>query len=217
MKGMIYDFVKTTDPRSKVYVTGDLEKLEDFHNVQFMYGVGLTESFGETGVVGLKTSDLIKDVVTEGSRWNSELIASKLLPNLQGRYIPYFKYLSSTGLLNQDGNVIDDPNNPLFEKDFIEKVNSIKLADFGPGGSYERRRDEISEKYNSINDLKYDTSLTLYQKLIFVPLLKTERVELTQLREFLSDNMTVAIDSNLGTHFRKLACLYDFIKYRKPQ
>lgn len=213
MKGMIYDFVKTTDPKSKVYVTGDIEKLEDFHNVQFMYGVGLTESFGETGIVGLKTNDLIKDVVTEESRWNSQLIASKLLPSLQGRYIPYFKYLASIGLIDKNGDIKDDKKDPIFNKEFIEKVNNIKLADFSPGESYEKRRDEVSQKYNSIIDLKNDGDLTLYHKLIFIPLLKTENIELTQLREFLSDNMS-ATGSNLGTHFRKLVCLYDFLKYR---
>jgi hypothetical protein len=215
MKGMVYDFVKTTDPKSKVYVTGDIEKLEDFHNVQFMYGVGLTESFGETGIVGLKTSDLIKDVVTEESRWNPELIVSKLLPNIQGRYIPYFKYLRAIGLIDENGSVIDNQTPSIFNSDFIDKVNRISLKDFSPGESYEKRRDEISEKYNSIADLKADSQLTLYNQLIFVPLLRAERIELEQLRDFLNDNIGLATDSTLGTHFRKLVCLYDFLKHRR--
>lgn len=217
MKGMIYDFVKTTDPRSKVYVTGDLEKLEDFHNVQFMYGVGLTENFGETGVVGLKASDLIEDVVTEGSRWNSGLIATKLLPTLHGRYIPYFKYLSKAGFIDEkDGFLRVDQENPIFEQDFIEKVNAIRLTDFGPAASYERRRAEISQSYKSIEALTKDEGLTTYHKLIYVPLLDVENVDLEELRKFLTDSLDVARISSLATHFRKVACLYDFLRYKMP-
>lgn len=36
MKGLVYDFVKTSDPKSKVYVSDDLETLEGDHNVEFV-------------------------------------------------------------------------------------------------------------------------------------------------------------------------------------
>ena len=45
MKGMVHDFVKSSDPKSRVFVSDDLDALESAHDVQFVYGVGLKEKF----------------------------------------------------------------------------------------------------------------------------------------------------------------------------
>jgi hypothetical protein len=104
MKGMIYEFVKSTDPKAKVYVSDNLDNLEDEHNVEFVYGVGLKDRFADIGIKGIEGRDLFRDAIISKS-WDPEKIVKMYLTSAQGRYLPYFKHLSRgrlSGWFRQD-------------------------------------------------------------------------------------------------------------------
>jgi hypothetical protein len=216
MKGMVYDFVKNTDSKSKVYVSDDLETLEDIHNVEFVYGLGLKERFAEVGIVGTTTRDLMRDVVLDND-WDINRISRicrLLLPNLQGKYVPYFKYLSKAGFLDSAGNIPTNNEIQEFDPSFVSTVNNIKLTSFEPTGSYYNKKNEINEKYTSFLELKNGCNYN--HTLIFTTLLDHNKIELDELKLFLKSNIDKLVDAQYGTYYRKLICLYDYLKY-KPQ
>ncbi len=50
--------------------------------------------------------------------------------------------------------------------------------------------------------------------MIYTPLLSIDKINPEDLRQYLEENMSLIDDSRNGTHFRKLICLYDYLKYR---
>jgi hypothetical protein len=52
--------------------------------------------------------------------------------------------------------------------------------------------------------------------LIYTPLLEPGKIDINELGVFLKANLDMLIESKYGTHFRKLICLYDYLKYKYP-
>lgn len=100
-----------------------------------------------------------------------------------------------------------------FTKNFVDKVNGIGLATFYPAKSYSIKRREINKMYSSLADLR-KAETDLFRQLMLIPLLDPKKLDLTQLHGFLKANINSLVSSTLGTHFRKLVCLYDFLKYK---
>ncbi len=213
MKGMIHDFVKTADPKSKVYVSEDLDMIENIHNVEFVYGVGLREKFSEVGIKGIEIRDVLRDVIVD-QKWNPDKISRMLLPNLNAKYAPYFKYLKGAGYLNSEGRLPEDIDVKEFTPYFIKKVNSISIETFAPAESYKKKQAEINQKYKSFKELKEDCEFL--HVLMYTPLLLVSKINLDDLGGFLKSNLDKLIESKYGTHYRKLICVYDFLKYKLP-
>ena len=212
MKGMVYEFVKTSDPKSKVFVSDNLEELEDGHKVEFVYGVGLKDRLSEIGIKGIESRDLFRDIIID-KNWDAAKIAKLLLTNRPGqKYIPYFKYLRRANYLNDYGLIDEEIDVKEFTPAFIKKVNSIDVSFFYPCDSYRKKYDEINEKYETFHQLVIEAEFL--HVLLYAPLLSIEKINTEDLRTFLKANIDKLIDSNYGTHYRKLICLYDYLKYK---
>jgi len=210
MKGMVYDFVKSNNSKSKIYVTDNLEDIENLHNAEFVYGVGLKDRFAEVGIKGIELKDVLSEsIISRG--WDASKISQLCLPFLNGKYIPYFKHLKSAGYLNENGKIAEDNEINEFSPEFIKKVNEVKIANFYPSASYSRKKTEINQTYESFLDL-IATKNQLHI-LLYTPLLSFEKINIDKLQQYLEDNIELLNDSSYGTHFRKLICLYDYLKY----
>ena len=213
MKHMVFDFVKNSKSRSKVYLADDsnIHNL-DIAKVQFVYGFGIKENLSLLGVKGINSRDLLLDIVND----NLNLDPLKLLsayPNLQGTFIPYFKYLRLANLLDEHGNIPANDETKELSPALMDKANQIKYENFYPNNSYQNRKDYINNKYNSLLELiagESDEHATL-----FIPLLDLNKINSQDLITYLK-NKNLQIE-NLNTSIRKLICLYDFIKYRLQQ
>jgi hypothetical protein len=218
MKGMVYDFVKSNTSRSKIYVTDNLEDLENLHNAEFVYGVGLKDKFAEVGIKGIDLKDVLADSIISRN-WNPKKISELCLPYLNGKYIPYFKYLKNAGFINEEGRIDEDIDVAEFSPEFIKKVNDVTLECFYPAAGYIKKLEVVNEKYNSFKELREnEDNLHI---LVYTPLLDIEKINLEDLLEYLKENIDLLNDSKYGTHFRKLICLYDYLKFiyieRKPK
>lgn len=211
MKGMVYDFVKSNSSKSKIYVTDNLEDIEKFHDAEFVYGVGLKDKFAEVGIRGIEFKDVLYDAI-ESRGWDSFKISTLCLPFLTGKYIPYFKHLVNAKLLNEHGKIDEDNDIAEFTPDFIKKVNSVKIENFYPAKSYVRKKAEINSTYKTFNELK-ETNNHLHI-LFYTPLLSIEKIDLEELKRYLEEKIEFLENSSMGTHFRKLICLYDYLKYK---
>ena len=214
MKGMIYDFVKSNDSKQKIFVTDNLDDIENIHKAEFVYGVGIKDKLSDIGVKGIALRDVHEDIINDRG-WNSESISKLCLPHLQlnARFVPYFKHLRGSGFLNNEGKLDESIEVVEFSPLFINKVNSISREHFLPSQTYARKAEEINSKYNSIKELIVDLTTPLHQ-LVYIPLLNDDKIDLIELNEYLADNMHLLGDSSLGSHFRKLVCLFDFLKYK---
>lgn len=214
MKGMVYDFVKSNNSKQKIFVTDNLEEIENLHNAEFVYGVGLKDKFSEVGIKGVELIDVLADIIDD-NKWNSKLISTLCLPNLNAKYIPYFKHLSVAEVLI-DNKIPEDTDIPEFSPEFINTVNSIKVEDFYPAKSYQKHKGLINEKYKTLKELLDDKDVELHQ-LVYIPLLTPDKIDLIVLEDYLKKNKKLLRDSKLGSFFRKLVCLYDYLKYRKTE
>ncbi|MBD0726495.1 hypothetical protein B6A10_15075 [Flavobacterium sp. L1I52] len=211
MKGMVYDFVKSNSSKSKIYVTDNLDDIENIHEAEFVYGVGLKERFAEVGIKGIELKDVLADVVVSRN-WDSQKISTLCLPFLLGKYIPYFKHLDSAGLLNENGKLDENIDISQFSPEFIKKVNDVKLETFYPTGSYVKKKAEINRTFTTFKQL-VETGNDLHI-LIYTPLLAVKKINLDDMKRYLEDNIRLINDSKLGTHFRKLICLYDYLLFQ---
>lgn len=212
MKGMVYDFVKSNNSKSKIYVTDNLEDIENLHNAEFVYGVGLKDKFAEVGIKGIELKDILSDTINT-REWDPVKISQLCLPYLNGKYIPYFKHLKNAGFLNENSQIDEDNEITEFSPGFIKKVNDVKIENFYPAVNYSRKKDEINLTYQSFNELKENPNQL--HVLVYTPLLAIEKINLEDLRLYLDENCELLNNSSLGTHFRKLICLYDYLMHSK--
>lgn len=213
MKGMIYEFVKTSNPKSKVYVSDNLDDLEDGKDVEFVYGVGLKDKFSEVGIVGITSRDHFRDIILD-NKWDPDKISRLLLPTLTNTYFPPFKYLRIAGYLNDKGEIDLDSSVKEFTPAFIEKINQINLETFEPPSSYKAKKEEVNKKYSTFKELQEDCEYL--HILMYTPLLESSKINLDDLYAFLKSNLDKLVDAKYGTHYRKLICLFDFLKYKIP-
>lgn len=215
MKSMVCDFVKTTNSNKKVYVADSLENLEDIHNAEFVWGIGLKGKLAEQGVKGIELKDLLKDVVLNNNNWNSDTISCLALPPLSkaGTYVPYFKFLRLAKYLDNNNKISTTTEVVEFTPTFISKVNGICQSSFAPSDTYKKKVNDINTKYNSFTELWSDCESNDLHILVYTPLLNLDKINPDELCSYLTKKINLVEDSRNGTHFRKLICLYDYIKY----
>lgn len=217
MKGMVYDFVKTNNSKQKVFVTDNLENIEDIHKAEFVWGVGLRDKLAEQGVKGIELKDILKNVIlNDNSKWDSSTVSKLALPMMaiNSTYVPYFKYLRNANLLNPEGQINEDTEIIEFTPSFINKVNSVKIKNFYPSKSYTKKKDEINKTYNSFLELRNECKDNHLHIMMYTPLLSIEKIDLEDLRLYMEENIFLIDNNRYGTHFRKLICLYDYLMYK---
>lgn len=217
MKGMVYDFVKTNNSKQKVFVTENLDNIEDIHKAEFVWGIGLRDKLAAQGIKGIELKDILKDIILNNNdKWDSSTVAKLALPIMavNGTYIPYFKYLKNAGLLNEEGKIPENTEIIEFTPSFINKVNNIKPDNFYPSSSYRRKKTEINNKYKSLRELIDGCNGNHLHIMMYVPLLSIDKINPEELRQYLEKNIQLIDDSKYGTHFRKLICLFDYLKFR---
>ena len=214
MKGMIYDFVKTNDSKQKVYIPDSLENIENLHNAEFVYGMGLSNRLSEIGVKGIELKDVLEDIIEEKTNWESITVARQCLPNLKGKFISYFKRLLDANFLNAEGKINEEIEILEFSPEFINTVNSVKIEDFYPPKNYIKHKEEINRKYNNINKLIDDTKDNKRHQLTNILLLSPNKIDLNILKSFLTENRELLYNNQLEQLYKKLICLYDFLKYK---
>lgn len=218
MKDMIYDFVKTSNSKQKVFIAESLDNIEDIHKAEFVWGIGLKDKLAEHGIKGIELKDILKDVVLDNHpNWAALTIAKLGLPSMsiKGRFIPYFKYLRKAGLLNSNNKIDENSEIVEFTPEFIAKVNNINRTDFLPAESYLRKKDEINKLYDSFSSLQKDCGENDLHMMMYIPLLSEEKIPIEELGNYLKEKISLVDNSKYGTHFRKLICLYDYIKYKE--
>lgn len=213
MKHMVYDFVKNSKPTSNVYVADDTNINDlDLEKVEFVYGFGLKETLANRGLKGIDSKDLLIDVIEDNLNFDSLSVSRDALSQIQGKYLPYFKYLRSSNLLDDNGQISNEGQIKGLSQDFINLINNIKETDFYPVSNYALKKDFINDNYNSISELI--ASENERHQIIYIPLLSLDKISVEELFRFIKSKKIKKEDFSTNTHLRKLVCLYDYVKYK---
>lgn len=213
MKGMVYDYVKTNVPSEKVLVSESITKPKDAKDIEFYFGFGIKSQLSTFGYKGIGTKELLQDLIFENQNFNSESIIDSIFPialKQNQKYFPVFKYLRSEKHLTKEGNI--KKSSSLSDKltKFADNTNTSK---YFPGGSYTKKKSQIQLNHNSIKSIQ--RAFDFKHTLLYIPLLKEDNISVTDLKSFIMNNWEDDLLKN--TQFKKLICLYDYLKYGKQK
>lgn len=207
-KDAVYNLVKTNTPSKTIYI-GDLSNIKDDHDVEFVIGVGVASAFSEQGYKAIQAIDLIEDVILDNKNYDSNKLVQQTIPEmLKGKvYLPIYKYLRKINLLDNKASLISNHGQ---SQKIVDIIKGNKIENYFPAENYAKKKNEIRKKYSSVNEIVKgeDTIHALY----YIPLLDKTNIDLSELKKFLSKCFKDA-SLNKNTQFKKIVCLYDFLKY----
>jgi len=210
LQNMIFEFVSKATPTGKVFVNG-MNELDKIENLEVVVGFGNISKLEDKGIIGLKTSDLMRDIIfNDISQQNYPEIVEKLLPTVVKRnsFVPFFKYQKKYKNLNSDNSL----KNHAGTNYTLTRANSISIEDYRVA-SEKKRTMNIVKNYSSLNDLILDsTPVHAIQRIAY---LSPEKIDTKVLQTFLKKhwNEFGENDHMYSSHYRKCICILDFLKY----
>lgn len=207
-KEQLYELVKSSRPEEKISVV-DIDEIDSKEDVEFLVGVGVAseEAAGpsQLGYASLSVEDLIEDLLLENRDFDSEQVLQHVIPRLckHTPYVPSFRYLNQLGIKSSDEyEKLDLGIDKVVGKD----IRSFRLR------TYSR---PFFRNYRHMTIDQIIASCTPENASAYIPFLPQDKIDLDALREFLINNID-KVDykkSNYASSFRKLAALYDRLKW----
>lgn len=208
MKGMVYEFVKTNEPTDKILVGESISKPEDADKIEYYFGIGIKNQLSMFGYKGVGTIELMEDLIFDDKNLNATVVIDTVIPKALkiGKYFPVYKYLRKSDNLTKNGKIKKSLEIPEKLRKFID---DCKPERFFPASNYAKKKTYIQKNHNTIKSIQRSNDLmhTIY----YIPLLKHENIDILDLRSFLINNWSDELLRN--TSFRKLICLYDYLKF----
>ncbi|WP_319501912.1 SIR2 family protein [uncultured Draconibacterium sp.] len=208
MKGMVYEFVKTNEPTEKILVGENISNSEDADNIEYYFGVGIKSQLSMYGYNGIGTIELMEDLVFDDKNLNAGAVIQSVIPKALkgGKYFPVYKYLRKADYLKKDGKLRKTVDVSTKLRNFIDGCSSER---FYPSSNYLKKKGTIQKNHTSIKSIQrnFDLTHTIY----YIPFLKPEYIDISDLKSFLINNWSDELVKN--TSFRKLICLYDYLKF----
>ena len=103
LQKMVFDFVTTSKPTSKILVHG-IEELDKIDELEVVVGFGNISKLQDRGLVGIKTRDIMEDILfNQLPVQNYQEIVETVLPSIirQNVFMPFFKYQKAINNLNE--------------------------------------------------------------------------------------------------------------------
>jgi hypothetical protein len=208
LKEHVYELVLSGDPKSRL-VVADIDDVTHMNDVEVVFGVGIANSFGEHGYVGLDRWDLLDDVLNDDRNFNPNKIVDVVLPRiLSGSVnVPVFKYLREAGCLKADGTLRKDSGVlPKIER-MADKIRSGLPA----SAHHVKKADAVLSRITSIRQL--ESELGVEGVFNYGTLMKPRNVDPKELQEFLIRNPCTKRNTWNDTQWVKLVCFYDWLSY----
>ncbi|AKZ62105.1 hypothetical protein F506_04975 [Herbaspirillum hiltneri N3] len=207
-KEQLYELVRSLEPEKKLAVV-NLDEMDNKEDVEFLVGVGVTQLTGanniaQVGYDALEVSDLIEDLLHDNRDFDPALVLGSIIKQTgrNTQYVPVFKYLHQIGVTTQ----------ALYEQKGLEldkwvgtDLKNFRLKQYATT-FYKIRHQSMVEIIDSS---------TAEQAALLIPFLSPDKIDLDNLRDFLIQN-EAKFDynvSNYASYFRKLAALYDRLKW----
>ena len=202
LKKDVYDLVLTNKPGTKMKVVG-LEEDDKLDEVEVVVGVGILSEFGKKGYLGLKASEIYKDIVLDDGNFEDvDTLINKALPQLlkQNSWsMPMYKYLSD---FNGEYPECIKENIKHSIDDFINDQQKVR---------------KYKSNYNSINELRRQYGD--YKALAYIPYVREEDIHIDELEQLIKDLLIsdpLCLDeSPYKSNLKRVIRMYDWLKYYK--
>jgi hypothetical protein len=206
-KEQLYELVTSLEPEKKLCVV-DIDAIDNKEDVEFLVGVGVASQncadFGNVGYEAIEVRDLISDLLHDDQNYDSHRIVDTVVKRA-GRntpYAPIFKYLRGIGIADKEAYKESGLD---FSKWMKQDLKQFRVKMYSKA-FFNKRHQSMQEL---IAGSTPENAATL------IPFLGKEKIDLDLLRQFLITNEE-KIDykiSNYASYFRKLAALYDHLKW----
>lgn len=202
LKKDVYDLVLTNKPGTKMKVVG-LEEDDKLDEVEVVVGVGILSEFGKKGYLGLKASEIYKDIVLDDGNFEDvDTLINKALPQLlkQNSWsMPMYKYLSN---FNGEYPECIKENIKHSIDDFINDQQKVR---------------KYKSNYKSINELRRQYGD--YKALAYIPYIREEDIHIYELEQLIKDLLIsdpLCLDeSPYKSNLKRVIRMYDWLKYYK--
>ena len=207
-KEQLYELVQSSEPEKKICVV-DIDEIETKDDVEFLVGVGVAQQDfvgpSPVGYASICANDLFEDLLHENKGYDCDQIlkhvapkACKATPN-----VPVFMYLNKLGINNEE-----DYKESSYQLDKVVYRDVKKLR----MDSYKK---PYFRNYRHMGMDQIIEACTPENAAAYIPFLSTDKINTTTLHQFLIENED-KFDygvSNYASSFRKLAALYDRLKW----
>lgn len=206
-KEQLYELVASSEPERKIAVV-DIDSIQDKSNLEFVVGVGVKAlAEGEIAAIGYDTievADLIHDLLYDDRNYDAAGILTSVVKRAgrNTRYVPVYKYLRAVGINNDQELELRGLG--------LEKWVAGNLSDFPlkmyAGQFFKKRHQSIEEIIESS---------TPENAAALIPFLPKEKIKIDVLRRFLIEHEEKMVyeKSSYASHFKKLAVIYDRLKW----
>lgn len=207
-KEQLYELVKSLEPEKKICVV-DIDAIGKTEDIEFLVGVGVasqeTATVGAVGYAAIESQDLISDLLHENRGYDAQQIVENVLRRAgrNSQNIPVFKYLHEIG---------------------IRSLKDYKESDLALDKWVQRDISNFRVKMYSrsfLNNYQHQTmqavikGCTAESASAYIPFFPVEKIDLDELKNFLIANEEKMYpgNSNYASNFRKLAALYDKLRW----
>lgn len=207
-KEQLYELVQSSKPEDKICVV-DIDEIDKKEDVEFLIGVGvatgLHRNIGQVGYAAIEAHDLIADLLHENGNYDPLQILENVVPSAgrNTKNIPVFRYLAQAGIDSEEKYIesgyrldkwvrrdLKDFRVKMYAKPFFRDFRHSSMAELIEGSTPENAA-------------------------AYIPYLPRSKIELPQLHDFLllHEEKMVYAASGYASNFRKLATLYDRLKF----
>lgn len=217
-KEQMFELVKTNDPETKLAVI-DIDDIDKKEEVEFVVGVGVASAasqsayssdapeFADSGYSGVERSDLLRDAVSEKSKYEAEKVLKSVFPKLRRsgvKFHPIFRYLRAAGI---------DSEAKLRESEFGDAAalfDKIKSASYQYKSTY---RASFYKNYDGMSAQEILDKVGYEKSAIYLAYIPKENIDFDWLRVYLEENFDKDFRDPYESAFKKLICHYDRMRY----
>jgi hypothetical protein len=174
-----------------------------------VFGVGVQQSLGERGYVGLTREDLLRDAVAPESSLEARKVVQEALPRVLRTpgNTPVFRYLRGAGLLRDDGTLLPDAT---VDERLARRVARGAAPFAVPQNSRPKADRVVAAAGGDFQRMLADQPAA--DALLGVTAWPRETMDLEALRSYLVDRSDL-FGTPLSTAWAKAACCYDYYRY----
>jgi len=208
LKERVYELVLSKEPDASLAVV-DIDDDTRMEDVDFVVGVGVRQSLGERGYVGLTREDLLRDTVAATSALEARKVAGEALPRVLRTpgNTPVFRYVRGAGLLRDDGTLLPDAD---VDERVAKRVALATRPFTVPQLAEPRAKRIVAAAGGDFGRLLADR--TSADALLGVTAWPDDKLDLDALRVYLAEQSGL-FGSPLSSAWAKAVCLYDYRRY----
>lgn len=197
-KEQLYEIVASKEPSEKLCLL-NLDDVENHKDLEFVVGIGVVgQQLSERGYVGVSPREIFGSVIFDEPRLDSNSVLGQVIPELDGgsNFLPVFKFLA-------------EGNTDVSECRSCQRLIQAVKKGYKTPSYLKAAMHAISGK--SFADLVNE--LPPEKAAIFIPYLAHDKIPVDELGKFCQVHFEKAFERGPSTNFRKLFCLYDYLRY----